>query len=192
MTPIQAHTKGEIKRLRLAGYIPVSIQHKGMETQHFQQEARPLREYLEKHGEGTILEAAMIGPDNKIQRLMVHDAQRHPVTHALIQVTFQQMRQEDRLKTHVPLDVSPTRPKTPTRCLQHRLDTLEIECAQGDLPESILVDLSSLHRGEVLRVSDLPANPHYTILVPGDTALASLTSNRVGAGSEQDAPAPAA
>ena len=133
----------------------------------------------------------MIGPENKVQRLMVHDAQRHPVTHALTQVTFQQMRQEDRLKTHVPL-IFTNAPKDADALLQHRLDTLEIECAQGDLPESIVVDLSSLHRGEVLRVSDLPANSHYTILVPGDTALASLTSNRVGAGSDQDAAAPAA
>lgn len=190
MNPIEAHTKGEIKRLRLTGYIPVSIQHKGMETQHFQQEARPLREYLEKHGEGTILEA-VVGPENKIQRLMVHDSQRHPVTNALIQVTFQQMRQEDRLKTHVPL-IFTNAPKDADSVLQHRLDTLEIECSQGDLPESIVVDLGSMHRGDVLRVSDLPANPHYTILAPANTALASLTSNRATAGADTAAAAPAA
>ena len=187
LNPLMAHTKGEIKRLRLAGYIPVSIQHKGMETQHFQQEARPLREYLEQHGEGTLIEA-QIGPENRTQRLMVHDAQRHPVTHALLQVTFQQVRLEDRLKTHVPL-VFKNAPKDADAIMQHGLDTLEIECSQGDLPESILVDLGAMHRGDVLRVSDLPPNSHYTILAPGNTALASMSSNRAVAGSEPDVPA---
>ncbi len=189
LNPLQARTKGEIKRLRLAGYIPVSIQHKGMETQHFQQEARPLREYIEQHGEGTIIEA-QIGDSGATQRLMVHDSQRHPVTHALIQVTFQQMRTEDRLKTHVPL-IFQNEPKIADAILQHRLDTLEIECSQGNLPESIIVDLGSMQRGDVVRVSDLPAHPHYTILAPANTALASIISNRGGASAEAVA-APAA
>ena len=182
--PLKAHTKGEIKRLRLTGYIPVSVQHKGMATRHFQQATRPLREYLEQHGEGTLLDA-LITADNQAQRLMVHQVQRDGVTHALLQVTFQQMRLEDRLKTHVPLHFR-NEPKNADAMMQHRLDSLEIECSQGDLPESILVDLGGMQRGDVLRVSDLPANPHYTILAPPDTALASLVSNRTGVG---DAPA---
>ena len=35
--PMKARTKGEVKRLRLEGYIPISLQHRGEPTLHLQQ-----------------------------------------------------------------------------------------------------------------------------------------------------------
>jgi large subunit ribosomal protein L25 len=175
LKPIDAHTKGEVKRLRREGYIPVSIQHKGMETMHFQQEARTIDEFLKHHGNAALLDLT-IEPGNKHERAIVHDVQRDPLTQQLLQITFQQVRKDDILKTQVPLVLvgEPEEVRNGDYMLQHPLDHLDVECEPNNLPEHIAVDLSSLHAGEVLRVSDLPENPHYKILTAPDTVIASL------------------
>jgi large subunit ribosomal protein L25 len=177
LSPIEAKTKGEVKRLRKAGFVPVSIQHKGMPTQHYQLEARLLDEFIHQHGEAALLDLT-IGPGQQRQRAIVHDVQRDPLTHRLLQVTFQQVRQDDTLKVHVPLVFhgEPTEVRHGTAIVQHPLDRLEIECAPGDLPEHIAVDISSMHVGDVLRVFNLSANPHFKVLTPAESVVASVTS----------------
>jgi large subunit ribosomal protein L25 len=177
---LQASTKGEVKRLRKAGFIPVSIQHKGMETLHYQQEAHPLEEFLHKHGNAAMLE--LVAPDNRPHRAIVHDVQRDPLSHHLLQVTFQQVRQGDTIKTQVPLAFSgePESVRHGDYIVQHLLDHLNIECDQDSLPEHISVNIANLQPGDVLRASDLPDNPHYKMLTPGDAVLVSLVSTRKG------------
>lgn len=178
LSPIAANTKGTVKRLRLAGFVPVSLQHQGMKTLHYQQETKSLDEYLRQHGEATLLDL-LIGEETNPQRVMVQNVERDPVSQKLRQVIYRQVRRDDALKTQVPL-LFTDEPKVSEALLQHRLDRLEIECSQSELPDHITVSLGAMHLGSVLRVSDLPSNAHYKILTPGDTVLASLMSNRTG------------
>ena len=186
LTPIRAKSKGEVKRLRMAGYTPVSLQHKGAATLHYQHETKQLDEFIRQFGDAALLDLH-IAPDTN-HRAIVQNVQRDPFTQRLLQVTFQLIRHDDRLKTHVPIlfhgalgdnvgsDVM----------VQHQVNRLDIECDQANLPEHIEVDISQLRLGDVLRVSDLPNNPHYKILTSADTVLASLTSTRYGKETEAE------
>ena len=124
----------------------------------------------------------MTVPDNVHQRAIVCGIQRNPITQKLLQVTFQQVRSDDRVKTHIPLHYhgEPEEVKLGAYIAQHALDTLEIECAADHMPAYIDVDISNLQPGRPIRVSDLPAHPHYKILASPDTALASLSSTQQG------------
>lgn len=181
LSPVEAKTKGDMKRLRKAGYIPVSIQHKGMETQHFQQESRNLEEFLRRYGNAALVELS-IAPGNQKQRAIVQNVQRDPLTQDLLQVTFQQVRRGDTVKTHIPLVFTgePAAVRLEDFIVQHLLDSLDIECDPENLPTHITVDLSKMEAGGVFRVSDLPEDSHYKILSPGDAVLASLISTRHG------------
>jgi large subunit ribosomal protein L25 len=181
LTPIQAKTKGAVKQLRRSGFVPVSIQHKGMPTAHYQLEAKALDEFIRRYGEASFIDLMTV-PDNVHQRAIVRGIQRDPITQKLLQVTFQQVRSDDRVKTHVPLyfQGEPEEVKHGTHIAQHALDTLEIECAADSLPAHIDVDISGLAPGHPIRVSDLPAHPHYRILAAPDTTLASLSSTQQG------------
>ena len=185
LSPILAKSKGEVKRLRLSGYIPVSIQHQGMETQHYQQLSAPLHEHLRQYGDAALVEL-LIQPGNRHQRALVHSVQRDPITRQLMQATFQQVRLEDTLKTHAPLLFvgKPLQLETHDAMVQHQLHRLDIECAQGDLPEHIVVDVTHLMLGGNIRVSDLPSDPRYKILTPADAVLASLTRTARGASTQ--------
>jgi large subunit ribosomal protein L25 len=191
LDPIEANTKGQVKRLRKAGFIPVSLQHKGVPTLHFQQEARPLDEFIRRYGDAALIDL-WVAPGHQRQRAIVHNVQRDPLTERLLQVTYQHLRREDTLKTHVSLVFAgePLAVHLGEAIVQHQLDRLDIECDQDNLPDQISANIADLLAGDVLRVSDLPDNPRYKILNPPDTVLASLTNTRAGRGEEETTEAP--
>ncbi len=177
--PLEAHTKGEMKRLRHEGRIPVSIQHKGRETLHLQEEAQPLEDFIRKHGASALVELE-IEPEHRRETVLVHDIQRDPVSHRLLQVTYQSVSKDEKIKTHVPLVFrgEPDAVRQRAAMVQHPIEEIEIACLPADLPSHITVDVSRLAFGgaEVMRVGDLPKNDHYETLTPPDTVIASLMS----------------
>ncbi|HLK56317.1 MAG TPA: 50S ribosomal protein L25 [Chthonomonadaceae bacterium] len=179
-TPIQAHTKGELKRLRKEGFVPVSIQHRGEETLHFQEEAKPLDDFIQHHGEAGLL-SLMIAPENRNQTVIVHGVQRDPLTNRLLHVTFQKVEQNEPIKVHVPLvwHGQPETVRLGTAFVQQALEAVEIRCLPKDLPEHLAVDIAHMNFGDVLRVADLPGSDKMEVLTPSDTVLVTLKSRIV-------------
>jgi large subunit ribosomal protein L25 len=175
--PIQARTKGELKQLRKTGWIPVSIQHRGEETLHLQQEARPLNDFIHQHGEAALLDL-QIQPGKKHQTVIVHDIQRDPITQRLLQVTFQKVVRGEAMKVHIPLHFvgEPQAVRDHTAIVQHSVEVVEVRCMPQNIPDHITVDISDMNFGDTIRVSDLPASDHYEILTAPDTVLASLVA----------------
>lgn len=186
LTPIEARTKGEVKRMRKEGFIPVSIQHKGMDTMHFKQETKPIEEFIRQHGSTGMVDL-VIEPEKRSQRALVRDVQQDPITHRVIQVTFQQVRKDDILKTQVPLIFvgEPNDVVNGDYMVQNTVSYLDVECEPDNLPEHIVVSIENLRGGDVLRVADLPDDSRYKTLTDPDTVLASLTSTRVTAVEEE-------
>ncbi|HZO87288.1 MAG TPA: 50S ribosomal protein L25 [Chthonomonadaceae bacterium] len=176
-SPIQARTKGEVKRLRKSGFIPISIQHRGQETLHLQAEAKPLEEQLRLHGEAALLEM-VLEPDGQRQTVLFSAIQRHPVTHSLQHVAFRSVIGNEMIKAHVPIVLhgEPEAVRLHTAVLQPGVDQLEIRCLPQNLPDHITVEVSQLGIGDVIHVSDLPKSDKYEILTPTDTAVVSLAS----------------
>ena len=128
LTPIKAKSKGEISRLRKDGFIPVSLQHKGAVTTHYQLAMQPLSEFILRHGDAGMVEL-VIDSDTASQKAIIQSVQRDPVSGKLIQATFQQIRKDDRLTTHVPIQFTgePAEVRTVGAMIQHALNVLEIE-----------------------------------------------------------------
>jgi large subunit ribosomal protein L25 len=175
--PIVARTKGAVKRLRLSGFTPISIQHRGQETRHYQEETRPLHELIQQYGKAALLEM-IIAPDNKQETVIIHEVQRDPLTNRLLHVTYQSVHMDEAFKVHVRLVVQgePDAVKLGTARVQQPVEMLEIRCLPANLPDHLTVNISHLAYGDVLRVSDLPVSEKYEMLTPGDTVLISLGS----------------
>jgi large subunit ribosomal protein L25 len=174
--PAQYKTKGELKRLRHEGFIPVSVQHKGQETLHFLEETRPLEEFIRHHGEAALVELA-VESEHAIHTVYVHDVQRDPITHHLLQVTFQKVEGNESIKVHVPVVAT----GTPEVVLEHLgvmdfpTEALEVRGLPGNIPEHITIDVSGLDMNHSLRVSDIPKSDQYDILTHPDTVLATVS-----------------
>ena len=184
--PIQPISKGEMKRLRKTGFIPVSIQHKGQGTLHYQLETKPLDDFIRAHGEAAMLELTVEGGAS--HQALVHDVQRDGLTRKLLQVTFQSIQRGDVVKVHVPLMFhgEPASVRLGSAVMQHSIEQVEIHCQPGDLPDHITIDVSNMTATDTLRVSDLPHSDKYKIVTSPDTVLVSLTSLHT----EGEAPAP--
>lgn len=178
-SPIRATTKGDVKRLRRQGLIPISIQHKGLETLHLQEEARPLEEFIHQHGEAALLEI-VVDSDKTRHTVLIHDVQRDPITRRLLQMTFQEVVQGEPTKVHVPIAFhgEPEAVREHAAIVQHATDHLEIRSLPKNLPEHIVVDISGLTPGDALRVANLPPTDRYEILTAADTVLASVVRLR--------------
>jgi len=190
--PIQTRTKGQLRRLRSEGYIPVSIQHKGWETLHLQTEARPLDEFLRRHSPSTLLEL-VIEPDNKRQAAMIQNLQRDPISQRLLQVTFQAVVRGEPIKAHIPLvfQGEPELARLHTAVVEPQLEQVEVRCLPGDLPDHIPVDISGLTLNAPLHVSDLPTSDRYEILSAPDTVIVTLGRLSAPAAEEEAAEAAA-
>jgi large subunit ribosomal protein L25 len=189
--PIQAHTKGELKRLRKMGLIPVSLQHKGEETRHFQMPLRPLLEFVRHHGESAIVE---VDTGNGTEAALLHDVRRDGVTHLPLQVTFMKVVRGEPIKAHVALvfEGEPEPVAEGTAVLQPVLDHLEVRCLPSELPENIKVDVSQMQFGDILHVSDVRSTDRIEVLNAPDSVVVSLASLLRRTADEEDVAEPVA
>ena len=175
--PLTAISKGDIKRLRQRGYVPVSIQHRGNETIHLQEEEKPLDAFIIRHGNSGVAEM-LVGTQQKKHTVVVHDIQRDPISKRLLHVTFQDMEKGDTVKTHIALVFKgePEAVRLGDGVLSQALMQLEIRTDVSHMVDHITVDVSHLELGSSLRVSDLPKQSGYEILTPEDTLIASVSA----------------
>jgi large subunit ribosomal protein L25 len=189
-SPIQARTKGELKRLRKNGFIPVSLQHRGEETRHLQMPLKPLLEMVRHHGESALIDLEIEG--GGAETALIHDVVRDGVTHLPIQISFMKVVRGEPIKARVPLvfEGVPEPVAEGTAVLQPSLDHVEIRCIPSDLPEQIAVDVSNMQFGDILHVSDLPQSDKYEVLSGPETVIVSLASLLRQSVEEEPAPTP--
>src|SRR5436189_121846 len=125
--PVEAHTKGEVRRLRKRGIVPVSVQYRGEETLHLQSRMQPLDEIIHRHGESTMLDL-VIEPGSKKKQVLIHEIQRDPISRKLLHVTLQTMVKGEPIKTHISIRIigEPEAIRQGIGVLQHATETLEI------------------------------------------------------------------
>ena len=178
--PIEARTKGEVKRLRRNGFVPVSVQHRGEPTQHMQSRALPLDEIIRKHGESSVINL-ITEAKGGTKQVLVHDVQRHPVSKQLLHVTLQALVKGEKVKTHVPIRLvgEPEPVRQGTGVLQHATESLEVRADPTKLPDHVTFDISHLEIGDSVRVSDLPESSDYEVTAQPDTVIASVARVRL-------------
>jgi len=77
--------------------------------------------------------------------------------------------------------------------ISHVMTEVEVECLPGNIPEFIAVDLSEMHVGDIIHLSDLkmPEGVEVLALKQGeehDTAVASMHVRKVAEEVEDEAP----
>jgi large subunit ribosomal protein L25 len=175
--PIEAHSKGELKRLRKSGWVPVTLQHRGEASEHFIAELHGLEQFMRQHGETGMLDVVM--PGKKRAQAIVHDIQRDPISRRPIQITLQKFSKGEAIKTHIAIVLSgtPQAVSENSAILEQPTTQLEVKGDPQKLPEQITVDISGLTFDTPIRVSDLAAG-EYQVLSSADNVIASLSALR--------------
>lgn len=189
------------KHLRRAGVIPANIFGHGEAPQAVQLESHAFEELRRGHHATGVISLKIDGA-KRAQTALIRHVQRNPLNGKVLHIDFFRVSMRDRISAKVPLRFEGTPPgvKVEGGVLLHLLEALEVECAAGDIVESIEVEISSLeHIDDVIHAKDVKLPPNFALVTDPEEAVVKITPPRVEkveeveeAPAEAAAPAPAA
>jgi len=131
---------------------------------------------------------------NGSQRVLLRDVQMHPYRPQVLHIDFQRIDENKKIHMKVPLhfvnaDVSPA-VKLGGAIISHVLNELDIACLPKNLPEFILVDLSTIEIGHSIKVSDLKLDEGVLAITRGkDPVVAAAVVPKIIVEAEETAAA---
>lgn len=98
--------------------------------------------------------------EKKNYNVLVHEAQRHPVTGAFLHLDFLTVDMNAEVHVQIPIKLVGTSPAVVSGGELHQsLDMLDVKCLPKDIVDAFELDISSIdHTGVTLHVSDLTVN----------------------------------
>ena len=165
--------KGPAGRLRKEGKIPCVIYghnkpvHISIGTKEFDTKFHIISE--------NILITLMV--EDKEYEVLVKDFQEDMLLGQITHIDFFEVERGKVLKTRIPVILTGTSIGVKEGgLLEHRLHEIDIECLPKDIPESIEVDITELHIGESIHVSDLSLPESVKILNFMEQSVVSVTT----------------
>ena len=121
---------------------------------------------------------------------LARQIQRHPTRGELVHVDFVRVRRDVAVSAEVPLHVEGEAPGVKAGgMLEQLLFTVTVEAMPGNIPDSIVFDISGMELNDQLRVADLPVPAGVALQHEDDELVAQVTIPRGMAGGEEEAEA---
>ncbi len=178
------------RRLRAEGHIPAVLYGNGVSPISLTVVRRELRVALSgPSGSNTVLSLEV---DGTSYPAMVKEIQRHPVKRTVSHIDFVAVNMNAEVTVSVPVVLTgeSEAAKAVDGLVDAAVDTIEVTCTPGNVPNEISVDVSSLAPGQVIRLGDLKMPKGVTALGDPDTAIVSIIHNAPAAAEgEGEAPA---
>ncbi len=185
--------KGASRRLRHANKLPAIVYGAGKDPENLTLEQKDVQYQMQS--EAFFTQVLELNVNGKTQEVLLRDLQHHPFKRDILHMDFQRVDAAKEVHVNVPLhfineDVS-VGVKQEGGAISHVVSEVEVVCLPKDIPEFIEVDLSDMHMGDILHLSDLkmPAGVEVFALKQGeehDTAVANIHA-RKGAAEEGEA-----
>lgn len=162
-------TRSNTKALRANGQVPGVVYGKGKETQTIAVSEIELTKVLRSQGRNAIFKLEL-GSDNQID-VMFHDYQMDPIKNEMVHVDLYAADMSEELNVTVPVRVEG---ENKQGVVQQPLFELQVRAKPKDIPEEIVVEVSSLKIGDVITVSEIPVTGNYEILDAADEPVVSV------------------
>lgn len=168
-------TGKQVKALRRAGKLPAVI---------YGRHTEPIAISLDAHGAGLALakltssSLVTIEVDGQEYPALVREKQRNYIKGSLLHVDFFAVSLTEKLRANVSVEFTGVSGavKDFNAVLVHAMEELEVECLPADLPERIVVDVSSLKEiGDSIHVRDIVISDKVRILDDPDSLVAVAT-----------------
>jgi large subunit ribosomal protein L25 len=166
----------KVKALRREGLLPAVIYGHGLKSIPISINAHEANLILPHVSSSQLLN---VDVDGERHTTLVRDRQRDPVTGTMIHIDFQEISMTETLRTAVGLDLHGEAPAISSYggIPVTGLEELMVECLPTDLPERIIVDISSLAEiGDAIYVSDIQAPPNVEILSDPEEMIVLITA----------------
>jgi large subunit ribosomal protein L25 len=170
---------GASRRLRHAGQVPAVLYGAGKDPAMLTLDHNSLYHNLEDESfHSSILTVDIAG---KKEKAILRDVQMHPYKQLIMHIDLQRISATDKIHMSIPLhftggDEAPG-VKIEGGIVSHLINELDIICLPDNLPEFISIDISALHLGDSIHLSEitLPEGVESTTLSHGGDDLAVVT-----------------
>lgn len=159
-------------KLRAEGKVPAVVYGHGVKPESLVIEAKQL-ESAYRHAGGNKIIELKVG-DHKARNVLIHEVQAEGIKGGLLHADFYVVRMDELLKAEVPVHFvgESTAVYQGEGSLLKNLETIEVECLPGDLPESIEVDISVLDDFEkTITLADLKVPAGVKFLIEDEATL---------------------
>ncbi len=180
------------REVRDAERVPGVVYGKGQEALAVSMDRKLLGIALHK-ASGRMIELSV--PGQALLNVLAREVQRHPTKHNILHVDFLAVSMTELVRVSVAVVPQGQGPAmtNPDMVLVRGLDSVEVECLPGDIPEHLVADLSSLAsmHDEVL-AKQLQMPDKVKLLTDGEQVLFAITPSRAAAVEEAVEEAPVA
>ncbi|WP_145414558.1 50S ribosomal protein L25 [Paenibacillus xylanexedens] len=176
-TYIQAETRIKLKpsrlqNLRQSGRLPGIVFGKNTENEMIHIPSVPFQKWLNQGASGFI---ELQFEEKPSLTVLLEDLQRDPVTRDLIHVDFQQVQNDEVLRTKIPVKFNGTPEDAKYGgVVQIQLAAIEVEALPRHLPTVVEFDISAMKIGQTLHVEDAEFAPEVTVISEGNESLLSV------------------
>ena len=178
---------------REAGRVPAVVYGKGQEALAVSTDRKLLGIALHKAG-GRPIEMTIAG--GPTLHVLAREIQRHQTKHSILHVDFLAVSMTEKVRVNVPVMAEGHPPAVTASgelVLVRSLDSVEVECLPGDIPEHILADMSTLQTvHDEIRVRELKAAQGVKVLNDPEQVVFAITMSRAAAVEEALEGAPSA
>jgi large subunit ribosomal protein L25 len=167
----------KVKALRREGKLPAVIFGHKLETTPIVLDMRDASKILGSVGSSTLVTLKLDGVEHAA---LVRERQHEVIRRSLLHVDFQAVSLTETVRASVAVvlgDEEPAAVKDFGAMIIQGTESVEIECLPQDLPERIIVDISSLENiGDSILVKDLPKISGVEILDDPETMIVVATT----------------
>jgi len=176
------------KKLRSDGRIPAIIYGGQAKPQSVEVNAREMNDLIHGSASENLLVDLAIKDDSRPKRLaLVQEVQHHPLNRHVLHVDFHEVSETEKVTIMVPVETvgEAAGVKSGGGVLEHVLFKLKVRALPKDLPEQIMIDVSSLELNKTIHIGEIKAPSGVEILGDKNIPVVSVAMPRA----EEEAPA---
>lgn len=161
--PLKAYNRRSTRRaaaaqLRRVGRIPAVIYGRQTQPQNLEVVAEELSDLMHAAASENLLLDLAIEGDARSKRLaLLQEVQHHPVGQHVLHVDFHEVAEDEKVTIFVPVETAGEAAgvKTGGGVLEHVMFRLRVRALPKDLPETLVLDVTSLEVGKAIHIGDI-------------------------------------
>src|SRR5471032_1556547 len=169
---LKAYPRGQVQRaevtkLRRAGRVPATIYGRLAKPQNLEVISKEFADLLNHAASENVLVDLSVENDARSKRLaLVQEIQHYPLDGKVLHVDFHEVAENEKVTVNVPVETvgEAAGVKNSGGVLEHILFKLKVRSLPKDLPEQIIVDVSSLELGKAIHIGEIKLSDGVEIL----------------------------
>ena len=173
--------RAEVKKLRAAGRVPATIYGRQDKPQNLEVGFDEITDLLHSSVSENLLVDLAVENDPRSKRLaLVQEVQHHPLDGQVLHIDLHEVAEDEKVTVSVPVETTGEAAgvKNGGGTLDHVMFKLKVRCLPKDLPEQIIIDVTSLEIGKSVHIGEVVAPAGVEILGDKSRAVVAVSAPR--------------